>query len=154
MDHQISSATNPFFGEWTVPYGIPPFEAIAPEHFRPAFEAGLAEQRTEIDRIAGDPAGPTFENTVAVLERSGRLLKRVGGVFFNLSGAHTNDALQAIERELAPVLAKHRNSIFMNTALFQRVDELHRSRAELDLSPEQARVLDRYHTIFVRAGAR
>jgi peptidyl-dipeptidase Dcp len=145
---------NPFGTEWTSPFGIPPFEAIAPEHFRPAFDAALAEQRTEVERIASEAAEPTFENTITALERSGRTLKRVGGVFFNLSGAHTNDAIQAIEREMAPVLAKHRNSIFMNEALFRRVEALHQRRDALGLSPEEARVLDRYHTIFVRAGAR
>ncbi|HEX2135255.1 MAG TPA: M3 family metallopeptidase [Microvirga sp.] len=151
---QASPPGNPLFGPWTTPHGIPPFEAIVPEHFREAFAAGLGEQRAEIERIARDGAEPTFENTVAALERSGRALKRVGGVFFNLTGAHTNDALQAIERELAPVLAKHRNAIFMNEALFRRVDALYAARETLGLDPEQARVLERYHTIFVRAGAR
>jgi peptidyl-dipeptidase Dcp len=87
------------------------------------------------------------------LEGSGSALKKVSAVFYNLAGSHTNDALQGIEREMAPVLAKHRNAIFMNEALFRRVDALHRRKAELGLSAEQARVLDRYHTIFVRAGA-
>jgi peptidyl-dipeptidase Dcp len=151
---QPSLSDNPFRDAWTTPFGIPPFDRIAPEHFRPAFEAGLSEQRAEIDRIAGQEDAPSFDNTLAALERSGRALKRVGGVFFNLSGADTNDALQAIERELAPVLAKHRNAIFMNEALFRRVDAIYQKRAELDLTPEQARVLDRYHTIFTRAGAR
>jgi peptidyl-dipeptidase Dcp len=151
---QPSQSDDPFRDAWTTPYGIPPFERIAPEHFRPAFEAGLSEQRAEIDRIAEQDAAPTFDNTIAALERSGRALRRVGGVFFNLSGADTNDALQAIEREMAPVLAKHRNAIFMNEALFRRVDAIHRARAGLGLTLEQSRVLDRYHTIFTRAGAR
>jgi peptidyl-dipeptidase Dcp len=151
---QSPLSANPLLGEWSTPHGIPPFEAIAPEHFRPAFEAALDQQRGEIERIAGDAGEPTFDNTLAALERSGRRLKRVGGVFFNLAGSHTNDALQAIERELAPVLAKHRNAIFMNEALFRRVDALYGRRDEIDLTSEQARVLDRYHTIFVRAGAR
>ncbi len=145
---------NPFGEDWTTPFGLPPFEAIRPEHFRPAFDAALAAQREEVDRVAGDPASPSFENTVEAMERSGRLMKRVGGVFFNLSGSHTNDALQAIEREMAPVLAKHRNAIFMNEALFRRVDDLHERRGSLGLTAEQARVLERYHMIFVRAGAR
>ncbi|HEV2559457.1 MAG TPA: M3 family metallopeptidase [Microvirga sp.] len=145
---------NPFGEDWTTPFGLPPFEAIRPEHFRPAFDVALAVQREEMDRIAGDAASPTFANTVEAMERSGRLMKRVGGVFFNLSGSNTNDALQAVEREMAPVLAKHRNAIFMNEALFRRVDDLHTRRDSLGLTPEQARVLDRYHMIFVRAGAR
>ena len=90
----------------------------------PAFEVALSEQRAEIERIAREAAAPSFDNTLAALERSGWALKRVGGVFFNLSSADTNDALQAIEREMAPVLAKHRNAIFMNEALFRRVDAI------------------------------
>jgi peptidyl-dipeptidase Dcp len=154
MTASASPAENPFFQDWTTPFGLPPFEAIAPEHFAPAFAKALAGQRSEVDAIAGDAAAPDFDNTIAALERSGRDLKRVGGVFFNLAGAHTNDALQGIEREMAPVLAKHRSAIFMNEALFRRVDALHARRETLGLTPEQARVLDRYHTIFVRAGAR
>lgn len=145
---------NPLLESWTTPYGLPPFESISPEHYRPAFDKGLAEQKAEVAAIAENAAAPTFTNTIEALERSGATLKRIGGVFFNLAGSHTNDAIQAVEREMAPLLAKHRNSIFMNAALFQRVDALHRDKEHLELSSEQARVLDRYHTIFVRAGAR
>ncbi len=154
MTSDDAVATNPLIPEWTGPHGLPPFAAIAAEHFKPAFDAALAAQRAEIDRIAADPAEPTFANTIAALERSGALLKRVGGVFFNLAGAHTNDALQAIEREMAPLLAKHRNAIYMNEALFSRVDALDAEKAALALSPEEARALERYRTIFLRAGAR
>jgi len=147
-------SSNPLLEPWATPYGIPPFESIAPEHYGPAFDAAIAEQKAEIDSLAADTEAPTFANTVEALERSGATLKRVGGVFFNLAGSHTNDAIQAIEREMAPRLAKHRNSIFMNEALFHRVDALHRDKDCLGLSSEQARLLDRYHTIFVRAGAR
>jgi peptidyl-dipeptidase Dcp len=148
-----SVPANPLLLAWTGPFGLPPFERIVPEHFRPAFEAALAEQQAEIAAIASAPDAPTFGNTVDGLERSGAAFKRVGGVFFNLAGSHTNDAIQAVEREMAPILAKHRNSIFMNEALFRRVDQLHRDRDDLGLSPEQTRVLDRYRTIFIRAGA-
>ncbi len=144
---------HPFRGVWDTPFGVPPFEDIAPEHFRPAFESGLAEQRSEIDAIAGDPAEPSFDNTIAALELSGRTLRRVSSVFFNLAGAHTNDAIQAVEREMAPLLAKHRNAIFMNEALFRRVERLYDRRENLGLDAEQRRVLDRYRTIFTRAGA-
>ncbi|MFC1457485.1 M3 family metallopeptidase [Microvirga arabica] len=147
-------AGNPLLTPWTTPFGLPPFESIAPEHYRPAFDTALAEQQTQIAAIAESTDAPTFANTIEALERSGRTLKTVGGVFFNLAGSHTNDALQAIEREMAPVLAKHRNSIFMNEALYRRVAALYEKRESLGLSPEQMRVLDRYHTIFVRAGAR
>jgi peptidyl-dipeptidase Dcp len=146
-------SANPLLGPWTGPFGLPPFESIAPEHYRPAFDTALAEQQAEIAAIADSHDAPTFANTVEALERSGSALKRVGGVFYNLAGSHTNDAIQAVEREMAPVMAKHRNSIFMNEALYRRVKALYDQRDGLGLSPEQARVLARYHTIFVRAGA-
>ncbi|HYI91394.1 MAG TPA: peptidase M3, partial [Beijerinckiaceae bacterium] len=141
----------PFAAEWDTPYGLPPFERIAPEHFRPAFDRALAEHRGEIEAIAADPAAPSFDNTVAALELSGRRLRRLSAVFFNLAGAHTNDVIQAVEREMAPLLAKHRNAIYMNESLFRRVEALHGRSETLDA--EQGRVLSRYHTIFTRAGA-
>jgi peptidyl-dipeptidase Dcp len=144
---------NPLFGPWTTPFETPPFERLAPEHFRPAFDRALAEQRAEIAAIADAGDAPSFDNTLGALERGGRLLRRVAATFFNLTGAHTSDALQAIERELAPVLSKHRSDIFMNEALYRRVAALYARRDELGLDAEQARVLERYHTIFVRAGA-
>lgn len=144
---------NPLLAPWTTPFGLPPFENIAPEHYKPAFDTALAEQRTQIAAIADNPDAPTFANTIEAIETSGQTLKKVGGVFFNLAGSHTNDAMQAVEREMAPILAKHRNSIFMNEALYKRVAALYEKRDGLGLTPEQARVLDRYHTIFVRAGA-
>jgi peptidyl-dipeptidase Dcp len=147
------TAAHPFTADWDTPFGLPPFDRIAPDHFRPAFDSALDEQRAEIEAIASEPAAPSFQNTIAALELSGRKLRRVSSVFFNLAGSHTNDAIQAIEREMAPRLAKHRNAIFMNEALFRRVDNLHARRDALGLTPEQRRVLDRYHTIFRRAGA-
>jgi len=147
-------AGNPLLTPWTTPFGLPPFESIAPDHFRPAFDQALAEQQAQIAAIAESAEEPTFANTIGALERSGQTLKRVGGVFFNLAGSHTNDAIQAVEREMAPILAKHRNSIFMNEALYRRVAALYERRESLGLTPEQMRVLDRYHTIFVRAGAK
>jgi peptidyl-dipeptidase Dcp len=145
---------NPLLASWTTPFGLPPFESIAPEHYKPAFDTALAEQQAQIAAIADNAEAPTFANTIEALETSGQTLKKVGGVFFNLAGSHTNDAIQAVEREMAPILAKHRNSIFMNEALYKRVAALYEKRDSLGLSSEQARVLDRYHTIFVRAGAK
>ena len=147
-------AGNPLLAPWTAPFGLPPFESIEPEHYKPAFDMALTEQRAQIATIADNPDTPTFANTIEALEMSGQTLKKVGGVFFNLAGSHTNDAIQAVEREMAPILAKHRNSIFMNEALYRRVAALYEKRDGLGLTPEQARVLDRYHTIFVRAGAK
>ena len=146
-------SANPLLEPWTGPFEAPPFERIAPGHFPPAFEAALQEARREVDAIAGDPAAPTFVNTIEALERSGRSLDRVSAVFFNLAGAATNNELQAIEREIAPKLARHRSDTYLNEALFRRTDALKAREDKLGLSPEQARVLDRYHLDFNRAGA-
>jgi len=145
-------AQNPLLADWTGKFGLPPFGAITPEHFRPAFDAALAAHRAEIDAIAADPAVPSFDNTIAALERSGRALDRVANVFFVLAGADTSDAIEAVEREVSPLLARHGNALYLNRALYARIADLYQQRSALGLSPEQARVLDRYHTRFVRAG--
>ena len=127
-------AGNPLLTSWNTPFGLPPFETIAPEHYRSAFDTALAEQQAQISAIAGNPEDPTFANTIEALEKSGQTLKKVGGVFFNLAGSHTNDAIKAVEREMAPILAKHRNSIFMNEALYRRVASLYDKREGLGLT--------------------
>jgi peptidyl-dipeptidase Dcp len=144
---------NPLLTEWDGPFGAPPFAAIRTEHYRPAFDAGMAEQNTAIAAIAESKAAPSFENTIVALETSGRTLERVSSVFFNLTGADTNDDLQTVEREIAPVLARHSSAIFLNGALFARIDALWKKREALGLDAEQMRVLERYHTIFSREGA-
>src|SRR5689334_7474758 len=146
-------ADNPLLAEWNTPFEAPPFDRLEPGHFAPAFDAALAQHRAEIDTIAADPAPPSFDNTVAALERSGRLLTRVSNVFYELAGAHTSEAIQAVERDMAPRLARHWNEIHLNATLFARIDSLHRRSQHLGLTPEQARVLDRYHALFHRAGA-
>ncbi len=148
-----SIESNPLLEAWTGPFEAPPFERIEPRHFRPAFEAALKDARGEIDAVAASPAPPTFANTIEALERSGRKLEKVSRVFFNLAGAATNDELQAIERDIAPVLARHRNETFLNDSLFKRIDALKAEGDKLGLSAEQARVLARYHLDFTRAGA-
>ena len=153
MTDASTAPANPFLAPWTTPFELPPFERIAPEHYRPAFDRALEAHIGEIEAIAGDAAAPTFANTIEALERSGRELRRVAAVFFNLAGSDTNDAMQAIEREIAPRLRRHRSAIYMNAALFRRVAALFDRRDELGLDAEEARVLDRYHTHFVRAGA-
>jgi len=144
---------NPLISDWTSPYGLPPFAALEPDQFRPAFDAGLKAHKAEVDAIAADPAAPSFSNTIEALERSGRLLESVSNVFFVLAGAHTSDALEAVEREISPLLARHSNEFYLNGALFRRIDDLYRRRDALGLTVEQARVLERYHVRFVRAGA-
>ncbi len=148
------AAANPLLQPWDAPYGLPPFAAIRAEHFVPAFEAGLAEHRSEVEAIGANAAPPTFANTIAALDRAGRLLARVGQLFHNLTSSETSPPLQAVEREMAPRLAAHDSWVFMHRALFARIERLHERRTELDLDPEQGRVLERFHADFVRAGAR
>lgn len=145
------TAANPLLAASHAPFGIPALNEVKPEHFPPAFEQALAEHWAEIAAIAADPAAPTFANTVAALERSGRLLTRVTNIFYIRAGAYTNEAIQAIERDLAPRLAQHWNEIHLNDALFGRLDALHGKATGLDA--EQTRVLERYHALFRRAGA-
>ena len=114
-------APNPFFEEWTTPFGMPPFERINAEHYKPAFEAGISERRKEVDAIASSPAAPTFANTVEALENGGLALAKVSDVFFALTGAETNDALQAINKEVAPKLSSLRDDVLLNEKLFGRV---------------------------------
>jgi peptidyl-dipeptidase Dcp len=147
------AAENPFLQEWTGPYGAPPFERIVPEHFEPAFERAFAAHDSEVAEIAANPAAPTFDNTIAALELSGRLLARVSDVFHALAGAHSSPALLKIERDIAPRRARHWNGILLNEPLFRRIEALQRERERLDLTAEQRRVLERYHLDFKRAGA-
>ena len=107
---------NPLLRPWTGPFEAPPFAAIEAAHFRPAFDAALDEARKEIAAIAANPDPPGFANTIEALERSGRALDRVSSVFFNLASADSNDAIEAIEREVAPLLARHRNDILSQPA--------------------------------------
>ena len=145
--------TNPFFEDWTAPFGAPPLDRIKPEHFRPAYDRALAEHASEIAAIAGNSAPPSFENVVQALEASGQLLTRVDGVFANLTSSATNEALQAVELEMAPRLSAHWSAITMHPVLFARLDALYRTRASLGLDAESLRVLERYHLDFVRSGA-
>ncbi len=147
------ASRNPLLESWTTPDGVPPFAAIEPEHFAPAYARAMAEHAAEISAIAASPEPPDFANTIAALEGSGKALTRVEHVFHLLAGAYSNDALLAVEREIAPQIAGHWNKISTNAALFRRIDTLMRQAGTLELTAEQARVLERYHTGFRRAGA-
>ncbi len=149
----VANKPNPLLADWTGPLGLPPFAAVRPEHFRPAFDAGLAAHRAELDGIAANPVQPSFANTIEALERSGRPLDRVSNLFSVLTGADTGDALEAAERDVSPLLARHSNAMYLDRALFARIADLYQRRTTLGLNAEQMRVLDRYHTRFVRAGA-
>jgi peptidyl-dipeptidase Dcp len=146
-------ARNPFLTPSPLPYELPAFDKIHDDSFRPAFEAGIAEQRKQVEEIANSAQAPTFENTVVALERSGRVLYRVSNVFFNLQMANTDAELDAIETEVAPKLAAHQDAILLNAALFARVKALHDSAASQNLDAESAQLLSRQYLSFVRAGA-
>ncbi|MGE0061261.1 MAG: M3 family metallopeptidase [Xanthobacteraceae bacterium] len=143
----------PLTADWTGPFGLPDFAAATPEQFGPAFDTALKAHKAEIAAIAGNPDAPTFDNTVAALERAGRTLDRVSALFWVLAGADTSDAIEAVERDVSPLLARHSNELYLNAALFTRIDSLWQRRASLGLDAEQARALERHHTRFVRAGA-
>ena len=116
--------SNPFFETWSTPYGVPPFDAIQTSHFKPAYTQALAEHDKEIAKIAGQAEPPTFENTIVALENAGKLLRRVEMIFGQLTSADTNDELQAVEREMSPVVTRHWTNIFLNAKLFARIDDL------------------------------
>lgn len=147
-------STNPLLQRWATPYGLPPFDKVRPEDFVPAFEVALAEHRIEIDALAAVTDAPTFENTLVPFDRSGRLLAQVRELFFNLTAAETSPELQKAELVLAPRLSSHNSAIYMNAALFARIDAVHENAANAGLKPEQRRLLDRVHLDFVRAGAK
>jgi peptidyl-dipeptidase Dcp len=144
---------NPLLSAWSTPFGLPPFADIRPQDYVAAFDTAMAEARADIDAIAGQADAPTFDNTIGAMETSGEALTRVSRTFYNLTGAHTNPELQAIEREMAPKLARHGSETLLNPKLAARVFALWDQRAGLDLTPEQARVLERYQLMFTRAGA-
>jgi peptidyl-dipeptidase Dcp len=151
---QQLSADNPFARPSTLPYHLPPFDRIKEADFRPAFDAGMAEQHKEIEAIGHDPAPPSFENTIVALEKSGQLLDRVNLTFSNLNSSNTNPEMQKIESEMAPKLSAHHDAILLDPMLFARVEAVYQKRADLELDSESMELLERSHMQFVRAGAK
>ncbi|QEE45607.1 M3 family metallopeptidase [Rhizobium sp. WL3] len=149
-----SSVLNPAVIDWSGPHGLPQFERVGDEDYAPAFEAALKEHDTEIDAIADNSEPATFANTIVALELAGDALSRVSALFWNRAGAHTNPGIQALEREIAPKMSRHYSKIGMNAALFARIDDLWARRAELGLTLEETRVLERHWKGFVKAGAK
>jgi len=145
--------SNPFLSPSTLPYQLPPFAEISDDHFGPAIEQGMAEQRAEIAAITAQTEPATFANTMEPLERSGQLLTRVLRVFFNKSSADSNDASNALEEEFAPKLAAHEDAITLDSALYARIAALHEQRDSLELTPEQRYLIERRHTVMTLAGA-
>lgn len=156
MTADALDASNPFASPSTLPYGLPDYTAIREEHYRPALLVGMAEHRAEVEAIAADPAEPTVENTLVALERAGRLLHRAAVAFYNQASSDSTPGLDAIEEEVAPLLAAHRDAIYLDRRLFARVETLAGQAAagELDLPDDAAWLLHRTHTAFVRAGVR
>ena len=148
------STGNPFFQPSTLPYELPPFAAIAEEHYLPAFDAGFAEHLAEIKAIAGNPEPATFENTIVAMERAGTLLNRVALVFFAQTSTDTTDGLQDLERQINPRWAAHMDTIKLDADLFARIDDLYERRAGLGLSEVQLRLLEERHRDFVLGGAK
>jgi peptidyl-dipeptidase Dcp len=146
-------ASNPFAKPSTLPFGYPAFDKIKNEDFAPAFEEGMRQQAAEVVAIANNKAGPTFDNTIVAMERSGQLLTRVQTVFYNLVGTNTNDTMNALDKELAPKLAAHSDTIRLNSKLYKRIKALYDKRDKLHLDAESKYLLERYNTDFVRAGA-
>lgn len=146
--------TNPFLSKSVLPYQAPHFDLIKDSHYRPAFDEGMRQKRAEIAAILQVNAAPDFTNTILALEQSGELLNRVTSVFFAMTSAHTNDELQRLDEEFSAELAQLANEIYLNSALFARVDEVWQGRADLELDAESLRLLDVIHQRFVLAGAR
>ena len=144
---------NPFFAKYDTPFETPPFGLIRNEHFLPAFRDGMESQKSEIDAIVNQSETPTFQNTIEAFERTGAMLDKVSGVFFGLQGANTNDEIQKIANDVAPLLAKHKDDINLHEKLFQRVKAVHDVRSTLGLNAEQSKLLDDMYKNFVRGGA-
>ena len=147
------AAPNPFFTEYTTPFGVPPFDKIEVAHYKPAFEKGMEEQKKEIDAIVNNPEEPTFENTIVAFDRSGELLTKVMYAFSGQSSVNTTDEIQALEQELYPVLSAHSDDISLNPALFTRVKAVYDKQASMNLNKEQKKLLEETYKGFVRGGA-
>jgi peptidyl-dipeptidase Dcp len=150
----LLEASNPFAKPSTLPFNYPAWDKIKNEHFAPAFAEGMRQQAAEMEAIANNKAAPTFDNTIVAMERSGRLLSRVGSAFNTLTGSYTNDTLIALDKELAPKLSAHSDAIRLNPKLYARIKALYDKRTKLHLDAESQYLVERYHTDFVRAGAR
>ncbi|QGW64843.1 M3 family metallopeptidase [Lysobacter soli] len=148
-----AKGTNPFFADSTLPLHYPQFDKIKDSDFAPAFDAGMAQQLKEIDAIANNAEKPTFENTIIAMENSGRTLGRATTVFFNLVGTDTNPTREKLQGDYAPKFAAHRDAINLNGKLFARVKALYDTRDSLGLDAQGVRLVERYYTDFVRAGA-
>ncbi|UCG87583.1 MAG: M3 family metallopeptidase [Gemmatimonadota bacterium] len=149
---QCQSGSGPLLTEWDTPFGVPPFDRIEDDHYLPAFRAAMAEHQVEVQAMVDNPEPASFANTIEALERSGKALTRVSNVFFAVEGAHSNDALRDVARTIAPELSAHNDDIALNRPLYDRVKAVYDQRDELDLTPEQHKLLEETHKAFVRSG--
>lgn len=147
-------STNPFSSASILPYQAPPFDKIKNEDYKPALEEGIAQQMKEVEEIANNTAAPTFENTLVALEKSGELLRRVNNVFNTVTGANTNDTLQALQEEIAPKLSESHDAMFLNEKLFKRIETIYSNRSNLKLDKESNKLVEYYYQQFVLAGAK
>jgi len=145
--------SNPFYAPSTLPFHAPPFDKIKDEDYQPAIEAGMAEELSETQVIADNPAPPTFENVLVAMEKTGRLLRRATAAFFGVAQANTNPVLQKVRTVEAPKLAAHQDAIYLNAKLFARVAALYKQRQSLNLDPESLRLLEVTYDRFIRSGA-
>lgn len=151
--NEKQDSENPLLTEFNTPFGVPPFEEIKPEHYLPAFEEGMKQHKADVDAIINSTEEPTFENTVEALMQSGETLSRAASVFFSQSGANTNDELQKIQQEISPKLSAHSDEINLNPALFERIKVIYANKENLDLTEEQAFILENMYQGFIRSGA-
>ena len=149
-----TESDNPLLSEFTTKFGVPPFDLIKTKHYKPAFEQGFKEQNEAIKAIIDNPEEASFENVIVALDNSAETLDRVSRIFSGLTSADTNDELQAIKAELLPIRSEHQASIYLNDALFKKVDEVYEKRDQLNLSTEQSRLLDNTYNAFIRSGAK
>lgn len=150
---EATTVDNPLMSEFQTPFRVPPFDLIKDDHFGPAIREGIKLQQEEIDAIVNNSEEPTWENTIFALDNSGQLLSRASTVFYNLNSAHTNENLQNLAQELSPEISAHRDNIYLNADLFKRVLSVWEKRETLDLSQEQAKILENTYKSFVRSGA-
>ena len=145
--------SNPFLGDYNTPFDVPPFEQIKNEHYLPAFEEGIKQQKAEIQAIVDNTDAPTFENTILALDMSGMLLRNVELTFFSFTEAMSNDTLREIAAEVTPMLTAHADDIMLNEALFERIKAVYDNRENENLDRPQERLLEKYYNSFVRSGA-
>ena len=150
---QPQEQDNPFFSEFNTPHGIAPFGSITIEHYREGMLKGMEEQKAEIEAIINNSDKPTFENTIAALDQSGQLLRKVRGTFSPLSSSNSNNETRALQKEMSPLSSAHNDDIYLNEKLFARVKSVYDSRGSLTLTPEQAKVLENIYDRFVNSGA-